>query len=293
MTFMEWKKTEDHIIGRRHEVSDNPVCQDAHKYLEKNGIYAIALADGAGSAQYSHHGAKKAVETICEYVCVPENFQNILDVLKNNDIEKQKEIKKQIKDLLLHAIKKECEKVAKETQNEVDYKQLAATLLFVAVQDNEYIIGHIGDGFIASLYENKTVKALSMPKNGSFANETFFITDKNMENNLEMKTGDVNTEKIRSFALMSDGMADGLWARKQKSFVKILSDIMEKVFYDNVAAEQNVKQLLELVKRKKTGDDCSIIIITNGGQFSDSLQEEIKLTGLEYIERTCKTEEKK
>ena len=51
--------------GRSHMQSGMP-CQDQVQYLNRNGVSAIALADGAGSCNQSETGARVMVQRICE-----------------------------------------------------------------------------------------------------------------------------------------------------------------------------------------------------------------------------------
>lgn len=291
---MDWKIGGKYIPGIKHEKESNEilrgVCQDYADKAENidNGIYAIALADGMGSVLFSQYGAETSVKTICSFLTDSKNFDILFNAIdrrkqqnmelsestekitlsslqiENIDIKKilYDKIKERAKDLLENELKYLKEKAgANKTLN---IKQLSSTLLFAAVKEDKYITGHIGDGYIAALYKNEdgtlVVNPFSYPHNGQYANETFFVTDVDMEKNFELDAGNLNEDGIVSFALMSDGTADGIWQKKEKSFKSNLKDIM---CCDNDLNEQ-IGILLNDIKANNTDDDCSLIVLSRG-----------------------------
>ena len=63
-----WSVIKCAVQGLGHKDKDVP-CQDKVYNLTKNGVTAIALADGAGSAKFSHYGAELVTTYICEKFC--------------------------------------------------------------------------------------------------------------------------------------------------------------------------------------------------------------------------------
>ena len=53
--------------GRSH-LNKGIVCQDQVYRLEKNNVFVIALADGAGSKAFSDIGALISVKSACEFL---------------------------------------------------------------------------------------------------------------------------------------------------------------------------------------------------------------------------------
>jgi serine/threonine protein phosphatase PrpC len=58
-----WKAIARSAVGTSHEKQKIP-CQDCGNYRIFNDVIVGAVADGAGSAKYSHFGAELAVETV-------------------------------------------------------------------------------------------------------------------------------------------------------------------------------------------------------------------------------------
>lgn len=246
-----WEIAEGRITGNSHDEENLP-CQDYIKSTAKKNsfISLIALSDGAGSVNSSHIGA----EGIVNYVCT--SFSKWLK--KNND--KNAETIK--KELALGIVQK-LKEIA--NNNKVEKKDLACTMLFAAVVQGKYIIGHIGDGLIAALHgeeNNEKITVLSEPENGKYINETFFVTDDDMEYHLRIKTGSIAEEKIRSFVIMSDGTTNGIWKKETNTFIKALPIIMDNVARNKKTAVSEIKHLLQKIKDVSTDDDCSIAIMT-------------------------------
>ena len=63
---MTWKAINVALQGREHAKKDIP-CQDKTARREENGVHVIALADGAGSAKYSHYGAECVVNRVAAF----------------------------------------------------------------------------------------------------------------------------------------------------------------------------------------------------------------------------------
>lgn len=239
-----WKMINYEACGRSHYASNTP-CQDKTMCQESNGAYCIALADGAGSAKLSHYGAEIVVDATVKYLI--ENFERLIEN-KNATIVKQ--------EIITH-ITKNLEEKAKECQCEL--KDLASTLLFVAIKDNKFIIGHIGDGIIGYLKNDKILVA-SKPNNGEFVNSTIFVTSSKAIQNLKLLKGDIND--ITGFVLMSDGSSDSFYIKREEQ----LANTTKKIIKWTSVLEQ--KKIYELIKDsfdnlviQNTTDDCSIAII--------------------------------
>ena len=78
-----WQTQIDRVTGRGHQRQGMP-CQDRVLSMERNGVTAIALADGAGSAALSHEGAECAVQAVCELLC--ENFDALFSAQSSAEV---------------------------------------------------------------------------------------------------------------------------------------------------------------------------------------------------------------
>ena len=170
-----WKISGTAVQGLRHIEKKTP-CQDKIFSLRKNGITAIALADGAGSAKLSHYGAEKAVKIICEKLC--SEFDSIINkpdaaIVKRNILD----------DLILN-----LNILAQELKCEIH--DLASTLLAAASDDKFLLLLHLGDGIIGCSRRGEMV-AVSYPDNGEYKNETFFTTSHDAFSRMRLLKGSV------------------------------------------------------------------------------------------------------
>lgn len=260
-----WHFTECAIQGRGHLKNDVP-CQDKTTVLKENNVYIIALADGAGSAKYSHFGAENIINTVAKSLST--NFDRyFLHEIANY--------------VITEIYNEYYENLCKlATSMNCTVKDLASTLLFVAVKDDRFILGHLGDGLIGYL-KNNYLKIASLPNNGEFSNETYFSTSKDAINHMKLAKGSV--KDINGFVLMSDGTADSFYNKREKKLADVLQKIMKlsilipKNKFDGILANNFRNSVLQA-----TFDDCSIAIMAKNTQnftgfltIADSYKREI------------------
>lgn len=242
-----WKKINYEIQGRGHEKEDIP-CQDKTYAISVNGVHCMALADGAGSAKLSHIGAEVAVKAAAHYIC--DNFEKALAD------EDGKETKMEFVSTVYMALEM--------TANELDcdIKDLASTLMLVAIKNDYYILFHIGDGIVGALKDD-SVNVISWPTNGEFAGSTVFTTSRDALNYLVAKKQ--RLEDIEGFILMSDGTGDSFYDKNRKELVSSTKNFFE---YLKAETEEDMKDIIDCTFRevisKKTYDDCSICLILVG-----------------------------
>lgn len=242
-----WKTISYEAQGRGH-IKSGTVCQDKTYSLCDGNFSSIALADGAGSAKFSHHGAIVACKTACKYL--KENF----DILYNNP--DALSAKTGIVNAVLEALQ-----VEKTKYHKCEIDDLASTLLCVAVKDSKLMVFHIGDGVIGYI-KNNEMKALSKPNNGEFANATYFITTKHAPERAKIFKGPA--EGITGFILLSDGSAVSFYNKKEEQMVAGARRIIEwtKYIFKN-KMEKLVKGIFDDVIINRTSDDCSIAVLAN------------------------------
>lgn len=258
-----WRTVQCAVQGRSHVKSQVP-CQDKTFSSSKNSVTVVALADGAGSAHYSHFGAECTTKYICEQLCDKfESFYNESD----GTLVKKEILAKLLDQLEVLAVQLECE-----------IKDLASTLLFVAVKDKSFIIAHIGDGVIGYLKDNQ-LKIATQPENGEFTNTTVFTTSKNAIVSFRMIKGHLGN--ISGFTLMSDGTAESLYDKKSKSLAEVIKKVMQScIFLPTEKVETQLQVSLEETISQVTMDDCSIIMMVND---NDSFLGYSKMDDLEKI----------
>ncbi len=208
MILSKWRHASSVVRGNDHIENDLP-CQDNVAYKLSKGIEVIALSDGAGSKPMSQIGSEVATKTICEYMV--EEFDNIYFFSEKygktkDEIEEQKKI---IKENIFNYVKKN---LLLQAKGEIEFEELACTLLFFARKGEKYIMGHIGDGVIAGSFsagKDQQVKVLSAPENGEQINITFFLTDPDAIDHLRITCGKFTN--LTGVMLMSDGPEEVLF----------------------------------------------------------------------------------
>lgn len=239
-----WNLVQCAVQGRGHIMADIP-CQDKTYVYHENGTTVIALADGAGSAKMSHYGA----EYITKYICLDftRNFQHYF----------QNPNGAAVKTELIEHIRNQLHELAKKL--DCQFCDLASTLLLAAVNGENYILLHIGDGVIG-YSKNGELKVASYPENGEFVNTTVFTTSKDALQTMKLIKG--NLGAIDGFLLMSDGTEAGLYNKRKKTLAKVISRLMQNASEIEASAMnlQLEKSFSEVV-RNVTTDDCSIAMM--------------------------------
>lgn len=264
--FSMWKFAQASVQGRGH-VNNNVPCQDKTFTISQNNVCSIVLADGAGSASLSHIGAEGTTKTVGAYLC--ENFDRLYE---QNDANIARE-------LLMESIKTELTNLSLINQCEI--KDLASTLLAVAVKDEHYIILHIGDGVIG-LYDGESIKVASMPENGEFANSTFFTTSNNAKNHLRLFKG--RLKNIVGFIMFSDGPEPILCHHKEKEITPSLTQAFDDIkTIERAEVEYNLLATLNLIKNRVT-DDCSIVMMSKSEDILTETLVELGSPGLSNLD---------
>ena len=237
------------VVGTSHLSTETP-CHDNHAYkILPNGLGFIAcVSDGMGSASHAELGSLTAstfiVEFLEKYLDVKMTDEEIITLIKEGFIETNDQ---------LHDV---------ANQNEVNIKDLNATLLvFVSFHDRQFY-GQVGDcaaiGKIGDSYE-----VIAKQQRGEYANATFSICNlESIENGIY--------EKCDKFypmvSLMSDGIESISISAKDKTVSHLFYDPFFKVFsHENYNQEEVQKSLERFLAseriNKKTDDDKTLLFI--------------------------------
>lgn len=260
-----WKTAGTAVRGVTHIKYSIP-CQDRTKSFSGNGISIICLADGAGSAKFSHIGAEIVTNSAIEYFSV--NFRKLISEKDG------KKVKYDILTFLYDRLLK------KSVELKCNIKDLATTLLLVAICDNEFIIVHVGDGVIGYL-DGETLKVASFPENGEFANVTTFITSTDALHSIKLIKGTV--KNIAGFILMSDGSAQSLYNKSLRTLAPAVTMLFRcNCILPPPSMHDYLQEILNSLISKRTQDDCSIVMISRITPFllncsAFSIDEQLKL----------------
>lgn len=240
-----WKYSSCAVQGKGHIRSQTP-CQDKTLTVFRNGVYVISLSDGAGSAKLSHFGAECVVESIA--ILLTSRFDELFEEPDGRIV------KVAIMTWLLNSIQEEA-----ESRNCIQ-KDLASTLLAVAVKEDRFIIAHIGDGVVGYL-DGLQLKVASAPSNGEHANETYFVTSADAINNMKLFKGSIRDKA--GFVVMSDGTEQSMYNKRTSTLSNAIIKLMQRnVLIDEKSMNSQLEQTFRDLITTKTQDDCSIAILT-------------------------------
>ncbi len=210
--------------GRSHAHTGLP-RDDDFKLVCVSGWSILAVADGAGSAQFSRQGSALAVyqavsacagslaegSSLDAYFAGLPSGANVGDWLP--------EARKMAYNVLPNAFFEAYKAIRDEArQMEREPKEYATTLLMALCK--KYPVGwivmsfQIGDGAMAMFYNGNMVKLLAEPDEGEYGGQTRFITMKEMYEGAELmrrlRVDCVAT--LNALALMTDGVSDAKFA---------------------------------------------------------------------------------
>lgn len=233
------------VAGLNH-IKKNIPCQDRVLSNSANGTTVIALADGAGSYKRPEIGAETVTSYICEYIV--NNF-NILYNKKSEEIAK----------IVLVGMRQQL--IDKAIALDLDVKELSSTILFVGVNSNRYLAGHIGDGMIGYFSGNNSIP-LSYPDNDN--EYTIFPMNKGALKRFRIYKNEL--KKINGFILMSDGTYDSLYDPRSQQLVdanNIMFEWVQNLKLSNEKVESEVRKTIKdnFLKNSINGDDCSVNIL--------------------------------
>ena len=241
--------------GRRH-IEKEACCEDVALASIEDDVAIVVVSDGAGSAPHSAEGAAVAAQTT-------------IDVLRSTmpwiDADA-------VRESLATTCMAEMSKRAGEIGSDVH--DLAATLAFVAVNQERYLAGNLGDGLVVATRSGSAgpgkPRVLIGQDRGEFVNETVFLTSSDAVGRISVVQG--KADSYDGFAVMSDGAADRLFRRSDGTLAPLL-DRLFSTFEEMTSSE--VMQWLDesVMPIMMTQDDYSLGILRCVRMRTDSLSE--------------------
>jgi hypothetical protein len=250
-----------HKVGRSHLMTGQP-CQDAYFLnTSKNKQWIVAVVcDGAGSAERSLEGAKLAS------TAMGTALLRIADTLD------KKSPGHWINDEIIQSIID----VRKSLRNIAESDSIAAfhtTIVAVLLGPSGGVSVHIGDGAIfgANLtnQEDKTFidsdYRISLPENGEYANETFFLTEADWIKHLRINA----LPSLDWFAIGSDGGCSLALIKESELREQFFMQLFTRVLIEDVEIEEIEDNLNETKEFDKlTSDDITLITVISNKNFN-------------------------
>ena len=239
------------IQGRSHIAHGKP-CEDAWAASSaalSDKCRAVVVCDGAGSKPKGKIGAEITsslmstwlVEHVDSLFCCQDSLE---------------ELKQQIVSTIQDAINNH---IAEEKSDDsiMDY---CCTFLGVVIdKNNGWFACHIGDGGIVAKNTAETF-IVSGPCKGEYANVTYFITESDANEHLNIYC---NTKPAYSFALFSDGLERSLIQTQTNTIAPAVGRILDWL-QDNSenAVTHAIENSLKSVFSQSTTDDCTLAILS-------------------------------
>lgn len=260
---MNWLIDIDRALGTSH-AGGSQGCQDNISYQSTRNKHwhSICLSDGAGSAKYSEVSSKYVSESFCRSLI---ELSSAIDSkgpgswINDQIISNVLALRLGLKDLT--------------TASELD--DYHCTLVALLIGKKVSIAVHIGDGAIIagkSISHTKDSTAIngkiytSLPENGEYKNETYFITEPHWLKHLRIKV----FGEIDWFVMGSDGGMDVLCDR-EKLDGGLVAELIQNMG-DTFGQTSTVTQLITSeFATKKTNDDisCGIGFVENNFTGTD------------------------
>lgn len=214
----KWELYGMSIQGEGHIQSDLP-CQDFHsiEVLDtEKGVGVAVVSDGAGSKSNSDKGS----QFVCEQTILHLK-EAILKLGWTAENYPCPASWNKVCRLIVQLIQNDLFEFAEK--NQCSFDSLGATWMMLFYTPEKTYFAHIGDGRAGVLTQDGW-KTILIPHKGEEANQTVFITNKVLEEGLEISGVEVPEtividEPINAFVLMSDGCEAGLWMKNKKEIL--------------------------------------------------------------------------
>lgn len=250
-----WRVAGAAAPGISHQRSGLP-CQDAQaSRVLPDGTLLVALADGAGSAQFSDRGAQRAVQTALDFMTAELEQSQAPDweVYLRGAFQAAR-------DAVLRLA------VGPETGDRADLipaRAYACTLTCVVATLDLLAVGQVGDGAVVAggMDGEEALFTITRLQRGEYANETHFLVQ---EDALEQLMIDVVDRPAGRLAVMSDGLIR--LALKMPSqephtpFFEPLFRFAGSITEESDAGEQLTRFLNSERVNARTDDDKSLVL---------------------------------
>jgi hypothetical protein len=195
-----WRVFGAAVIGTSHLEGGLP-CQDAFARRTVGDLLVAAVCDGAGSAPLSHVGAGFIASGVVDALAsrLPPG-DNVVSAMPADAF-------KALSASVVGEVRAALQALAEGRQHALS--DHAATLVGVVADGQGGFFFHIGDGVGAAQAAAGTV-AVSLPENGEYANETYFVTGADWLGHLRITPFG---GPVGCVTLMSDGAAPFVMAR--------------------------------------------------------------------------------
>jgi hypothetical protein len=210
---MAWRVHAAAVIGSSHIEGGIP-CQDAFAHASAGDVLVAVVCDGAGSAARSHVGSARFSRAVADALAAAATANGAGEALCDADPADLAEAAR----LAISAERSGLRELA--DAEGVELNAFAATLVAAIVGPGGGWFLHVGDGIgVAELADGNV--AMSLPENGEYANETYFVTGSQWSEHLRLTP---IPGPVATLALMSDGAAPFVMAKNNTGLFRPFMD---------------------------------------------------------------------
>nr|WP_314627853.1 PP2C family serine/threonine-protein phosphatase [uncultured Janthinobacterium sp.] len=241
-----WRVFGASVTGKAH-LDKEIACQDAHAHAMANGVLVAIVCDGAGSARLSEQGARfVATHTVQALAGRLEQGASVQDLQDGALAGTLAQIRAALDDLA---------RAADATLD--DY---ATTVVGAVVGQDGGFFFHLGDGLgVAQLGDGGEL--ISLPANGEYANETYFISGERWREQLRLLA---MPPAVRGVVLMSDGCMPFAMSKNNGAlyapFMDAVQGYLRTVASIELGNEALASTLADPRTHQITGDDKTLLL---------------------------------
>lgn len=246
---MTWKVFAASAMGKDHIATGLP-CQDGFAFKVVGNILIGAVCDGAGSASHSEIGAMACSKSVVE------SIEKVLGDSATGSFEKA--CSRETLEASVETARTLLQTLADEQG--FQFRDLSCTLVGCIASSEGGCLFHIGDGFGAAEFEGKPT-VLTLPENGEYANETYFVTATDWQ--VRLRITPLPAAQSGCVALMSDGAAPFVVNRERTGLSAPFINPVTKYLSDKSSEEGNQGLYDTLADERTyaiTGDDKTLLI---------------------------------
>lgn len=245
---MAWKVVAASVAGKSH-VDANVPCQDAHAFEDAGQALVAAVCDGAGSAASSDRGARVVADTV---------VRALASAVRDGRIAADS-TREMLEDSAVAAIERARDCLRADAAGTL--RDHATTLVCAILFERACHVLHVGDGVAVIRARDPIAPAVvSLPENGEYANETYFVTGDDWRAHLRIRSDVIEVDHA---LLMSDGamafaMSRGLAGPYGPFVDPVLRYVAAHTQHDGCAALSTT--LADPRTHAITGDDKTLLI---------------------------------
>ncbi|WP_139538374.1 PP2C family serine/threonine-protein phosphatase [Klebsiella spallanzanii] len=235
---MNWRIYASSVIGGSHRQNNRP-CQDAFCFRNVGDRLVAVVCDGAGSAAHSEQGAalvaRELVEGLAKFTAVPDEKQLVT---------------------LAESVREGVLLQARERG--LSAGDFACTVVAAWLGDTASAVLHIGDGVAALTIDAE--QHLSLPENGEYANQTWFLTSHDWREHIRISQF---AGRVTQLVMMSDGVQPFALNRRGDA---LFSPFMDPVlrYLQQVSEEKGSEAICATLDDPRTwaitGDDKTLLV---------------------------------